>query len=335
MSVALLLLAALGCTPHTTGSTEVGVRTNKIGLLGGKGVRQEVYPPGSTSFFPPVVTGWNVFDTALQNLEMTREAHRGDRGGDDSLRFKTIDGNDISVNVTVSWRVEPSKAPYLLEFVGANTREVSNTLVRPVARTVLRDVLNGLSSEEYYNAELRFRMAERGRELLNHYLQAEGVAVEQVLLGEHRFNERYEAIILDKKVAEQNAASLRSETEATLEKMKQELEVARGEVQRILETAKGEVEKSRLQADAVYFERERQAQALLAEKSALAEGLTEQAKALAGSGGRNKVKLEVARALEGKTILFLPSGSGMDLRTTDMNALLGAYGASQVQKPTP
>ncbi len=332
--LAILLFATLlvACTPHTTGSTEVGVRTNKIGILFQKGVQEDVLPPGSTTFFPPIVTDWHVFDSALQNLEMSREADTGSRAGNDSLNFKTIDGNDISVNVTVSWRVDPKEAPYLLRFVGGSTQEVEERLVRPVSRTIIRDVLNELGSEQYYNAEVRFRKATECKEHLEHYLRGEGIIIEQVLLGEHRFNPRYERVIQDKKVAEQDAARLTSETEAAVAQMSRELEVAKGQVRQVVATAQGEADKRRLQADAIFFERQKQSEALMAEKAALAEGLTERARALAGSGGRNKVKLEVAEALRGKPIVFLPTGSGVDLRTTDINELLQLYGVRAVSE---
>lgn len=332
--VAALLAVSLqtGCTPHTTGATEVGVRTNKLGLVWTRGVSDEIFAPGSTSFFPPLVTEWHLFDTALQNSEMTREHTSGDRLGDDSLKFKTIDGNDISVNVTVSWRTDPTMAPYLLRFVGGSTAEVGERLVRPVSRTMLRDVLNELSSEEYYNSELRFQKAEEGRQLLNHYLNGEGVIVEQVLLGEHRFNDRYETVIREKKLAEQNAARYRSETEAVGQQMSRQLETARGDVRQALEEAKGQAERRILEADAIYFERERQAEALLTERQALAEGLRERARALAGAGGRQMVKLEIARALLGRQLVFLPGGSGMDLRNTNVNELLDRYGAERAQQ---
>jgi hypothetical protein len=44
------------------------------------------------------------------------------------------------------------------------------------------------------------------------------------------------------------------------------------------------------------------------------------------------VKLKVAAALKGKRILFVPAGSGLDMRSTDMNALLSAYGAMSAAK---
>ena len=55
LCVSLGLAALTGCAPHTTGSTEVGVRTNKVGGLFTKGVLDNVYTPGSTTFLPLVV----------------------------------------------------------------------------------------------------------------------------------------------------------------------------------------------------------------------------------------------------------------------------------------
>jgi hypothetical protein len=117
--------------------------------------------------------------------------------------------------------------------------------------------------------------------------------------------------------------------------MKRDLEKAKGEVSKTIEQARGESAQRTLEADAIFFERERQATAILAEKKARAEGLTAQARALAGSGGEAMVKLEVARALAGKKFVFVPAGGGMDVRSTDVNALLQTYGVQSVTKTTP
>lgn len=334
VSIAACTVVFGGCTASTE-ATEVGVRTVHVGILSSPGVQPEVYAPGQTYFFFRPFSEWNVFDVGLQNLEMLREEGEGSRQGDDSLRFKTVDGNDISVNVTVAWRIDPDLAPYLLEFVGDDTRTVEEKLVRPVSRTMIRDVLNQLTSEEYYRADSRPGVALQAETELNAVLSQDGVVVEQVLLGEHRFNEAYEQIIRDRTVADQEARRLVSETLAATEGMKRELEKAKGEVGKEIEAARGESEKRRLEADAIHFEREQQAEAILAEKKARAEGLRAKARALAGSGGRNMVKLKVAEALKGKDIVFLPAGGGMDLRRTDVNALLSAYGIDALAQAAP
>lgn len=323
-----LLLLLFGCVPYTLGPTEVGVRTAKIAIIGDAGVVADAYTSGSTNFIPLFINDWHVFDVGVQNLVMTRSAQTGAREGDDSLRFKTFDGNDISVDVTVTWHIERTKAPYLLQFVGTSTKAVEEVLVRPVTRTVLRDVLNQLRSEEYYDAVLRASKSEEARLACNHMLEPEGVMIDQIILGEHKFHAEYEQVIKEKTVAEQDAARFRSESEAVREEMRQKMEVAKGEVNQSLEQARGEAQRMTLEADASYFQRQREAEALLAEARARTEGLKAQARAMAGAGGENMVKIKVAEALAGKPIIFVPS-SGGDLRTTDMNALLSAYGATK------
>src|SRR5437764_9128940 len=86
---------------HSTDSTEVGVRTIKC--LGKKGVENKVYQPGAAYFFVPIFNEWDTFDTRLQVVEMK---------GNNQLVIKTRDGNDLFVDVTFSYHIDPRKAPF-------------------------------------------------------------------------------------------------------------------------------------------------------------------------------------------------------------------------------
>src|SRR6266545_988142 len=91
--------------------------------------------------------------------------------------------------------------------------------------------------------------------------------------------------------------------------------------------ADGRFRQAEIEADAYYQQQGRIAAAIEAEGAAEAKGITELNKALAGSGGEVMVKLKLAEALQGKKIVLLPlSGSGMDIKTTDINKLLETYG---------
>lgn len=331
LALALAGTAALagGCTASTD-TTEVGVRTVLFSPLGGVGVQQEVYAPGGVYFFFRPLSRWNTFDVALQNLAMVGDPNEGDRATRDSLFFKTVDGNDIIVDVTISWSIDPDKAPYVLQFVGQDTEDVEDSLVRPVARTVVRDVLNKLSSEEYYVASRRFQMANEAKDRLNQLLNQEGIITDQVLLGEHQFNATYEQTIRDKKVAEQEAERLVSEQKASEEELRRDMEKVKGDIARSIAEAEGAAQKRRLEGDALYYEKKREAEAIRVEKRAQADALIERAKALSGTGGKNMVKLKVAEKLKGKRIVFVPAGSGMDFRTMDMNDFLSTYGAKSI-----
>ena len=334
----LLSLPLAGCTCHSTHSTEVGVLTRRAalgGLLGKPGIQEEVYAPGATYMFPMFLTDWNTFDISLQNLSMVRDAKKGDRSAEDDLFFKTIDGNDIRVDVTVAWAVDPKRAPYLLNKVGENTAQVKEKLVRPACRSVVRDVLNSLRSEEFYVSEKRFAKAAEARDKLAAALEPEGIMVRQVILGEHHFSAEYERVIRDKKLAEQNSERMRSEARAAAEQVKSELQKAKGTVNQQLAGAQGALDTAKLGADAQLFQNQKQAEALVAEKKARAQGVRKQNEALAGAGGTALVKLKIAEALTGKDLIFIPGGkSGVGVQTLNVNQLLQALTAQQIA-PAP
>jgi regulator of protease activity HflC (stomatin/prohibitin superfamily) len=321
----LFFLAALatvsGCTCHSTTANEVGVLTKKFALVGKKGVQDEVYAGGGTYFFLPFSTDWNTFETKLQNLRMVKES------GDD-VEFKTVDGNDIEVDVIVAWRVDPAKGPYILMKVGESTMDIEDRLVRPSVRAYVRDALNQLKSEEFYEADRRFKAAEEGRVLLSNALAPEGIIVEQVILGEHRFNPEYEAVIRDKKLAEQNAEKLKSEALAAAEGSKRNLENAKGQVAQQIAGVEGKLNQVKLDADSTLFQKQNEAEAILVEARARAQAIEKTNQALAGAGGKTMVKLRIAESLKGKRIILVPS-KGANIQTLDVNQLVNKIAADR------
>src|SRR2546430_4487535 len=164
----IMTLTMTSCVAHHTGATQVGVRFSKITRS------VERADPGATYFFAPFVNDWKTFDVSTQNLVMTAQTAEGDRSSKDDLRFKTRDGNDIETDVTIRWCIDPSKVEFLWKQVGPSTHEVKERLVRPLARGYVRDVLNRLDSEEFYNPDLRFRAPSTATETLAPHLQPHG-----------------------------------------------------------------------------------------------------------------------------------------------------------------
>jgi len=323
-----------GCVLRTTGSTEVGVRTVKFGIFTQKGVEDKVYPPGSTYFFLPFVNDWHTFDTKLQNQEMTLDPKRGDRKARDDLLFKTIDGNDIGLDVIIAYRIDPSKAPYILQYVAKNDRMLREKVVRTVARSKPRDIFGELKTEEFYVADKREAKAQNAKEVLQEILGPMGIIVERVLTKDYRFNPEYQKAIEDKKVADQRVEKNRSAQHAALEEYKRKLEDAKGEVNKLVANVDGEYRRAKIEADAYFEKQSLLAQAIKAEGVAQAEGIRKMNKALTGSGGEALVKLRIAEALQGKKIVLLPmSEGGMNLKTTDINKLIELMGIKALAAP--
>ncbi len=289
-----------GCTPHTTEATEVGVKFNKLTRV------QEIMAPGANYFFMPVVNDWKKYDVSLRNLTMTAAVSSGDRQGKDDLRFKTRDGNDIDVDVTIRWRVDPRWVGYIWNKVAPSTDDVQDRLVRPEARAYVRDVLNRLISEDFYNPTLRFAAANNATKLLSDNLSRQGVIVEQVILGNFTFKPEYQNLINARKEAEKTAEKLEAEILATREANQANLQSKVAELTETLTRAQGGFEQAKRNADAYLIQRQQGAQAIFAEKTAQAEGIRKERNALNSSAGDAYVNLQLIDALQKKEIRQIP-----------------------------
>ncbi len=312
----LAIFTVAGCIPHTTGETEVGVRTRKVAFVGAKGVEDRAYAPGATYFFLPFINDWHVFDTKLQNLEMTFSQVRGDRKSRDDLVLKTIDGNDISLDVIIAYRIDANMAPHILQYVARDDATLRDKIVRTVARSKPRDIFGELKTEAFYVADAREAQSGKARKALQEILGPMGIVVEKVLTNDYRFNPAYQKV--EKNKSAQHAAT---------EEYKRKLEEARGEVNKMVADADGQYLKDKIEADVYQEQQQLLAKAIQAEGIAEATGIQEMNNALAGSGGEAIVKLRIAEAIQGKRIILLPlSEGGMNLKTTDINRLIETLG---------
>ena len=323
--IALLTLSTLAltaCTPHTTQATEVGVRFNKITRS------TEISEAGATYFFTPIINDWTTFDTSTQNLIMSRKVDSGDRKEKDDLRFKTRDGNDIETDVTVRWRIDPSRAAEVWKRDAPTTLALKERVVRPQARAYVRDVLNRLDSEEYYNPDLRFAAASDATKVLAGALKPYGIVVEQVILGDFSFKPDYQNLINKRKEGEKQAEKLEAQILATVESNKAIVQQRIAELTELLTRSQGELEQAKRTADAYLGRKQQEAQATLTEKNAAAQGMRKERAALNGSAGDAYVSLQLIEALQKKEIRQIPRMPNGNV-IIDGNKLLQQLGVIQ------
>src|SRR5215472_10670946 len=149
---------------HSTDSTEVGVRTVK--WLGKKGVENKFYQPGAAYFFLPIFNDWDTFDTRLQVVEMKESGQ---------MPFKTRDGNDLFVDMTFSYRIDPQKAPYIRQYVAKSDAELREKVFKTVARSRTRDFLGALSTDEFTRTEDRNKAVDLPKAGLQEILAEYGI----------------------------------------------------------------------------------------------------------------------------------------------------------------
>jgi len=315
----LILAAALaldGC--GTTTSTEVGVRTSLFGILEKRG-EQHTYEPGGIYFFLPIVNAWNTLPISQQNLVMNANPSEGDRPIPDDVTFKTKDGNNIYMDVNVMWRIDPKKAGYIVARVGQSASEISERVMRPISRSVIRDVFNEITSEEYYQVSVKNRVAAKAKDQLAAELAPYGILIDMLQVQQHRFDANYQAAINAQKQAEADVQTLIEQQKNMEVQKKSELEGKRSEWNKQLEDAQGEAGRVRNEADGYYQTKTNEAKAIVATAQAEAEGVRKEAEALGKLGGDAYVKMQVAKQLSQKRIWIVPA---TNVSTMDVNQML-------------
>jgi regulator of protease activity HflC (stomatin/prohibitin superfamily) len=86
-------------------------------------------------------------DVRTQNYTMSGVNDEGHKSGDDAIKVLTADGLEVTIDLTVLYRLSPSDAPKLIRETGA---DYENKIVRPIARTRIRD------NAVYYDAVALF-----------------------------------------------------------------------------------------------------------------------------------------------------------------------------------
>jgi len=313
--VGLLIILFLGLSSyHSTDSTEVGVRTIK--WLGKKGVENQVYQPGAAYFFLPIFNDWDTFDTRLQVVEMK---------GPSQLVLKTRDGNDLFVDVTFSYHIEPPKAPFIRQFVAKNDLELREKVFKTVARSRTRDFLGALSTDEFTHTDSRNTAVELAKTGLQTIFSDYGLVLERIAVMDYRFDPDYLKVITEKKVAEAKALEVRAQMEAQREANKRLLNESEGQVKSMIAYTLGRYSNTVSAADAEFDQKKILADAILTEGTNSALAIIKQREAMASAGGETQIQLAFATNLLGKRIIMLPSGSGLNLHTLDLNKALETF----------
>ena len=315
VGLALLLIFLLSLSSyHATDSTEVGVRTVK--WLGKKGVEPRVYQPGAAYFFLPVFNAWDTFDTRLQVIEMK---------GPSQLTFKTRDGNDLFVDLTFSYRIEPTNAPYIRQFVARNDVELREKVFKTVARSRTRDFFGALSTDEFTHTDDRNKAVDRARGGLQEIFSEYGLVLERVAVMDYRFDPDYLKVITDKKVAEAKTLEVRAQIEAQREANKKMLNESEGIVKAMIASSLGRYSNTVSAADADLDQKKILGEAILTEGTNTALSIIKQREAIASAGGETQIQLAFATNLLGKRIIMLPTGNSVNLQTFDLNKALETF----------
>jgi regulator of protease activity HflC (stomatin/prohibitin superfamily) len=328
ITLLLPLLSACGATS----STEVGIRTTLFGVLEKRG-DQQVYEPGGIYVVAPFVNSWTTLPISQQNLQMNANPSEGDLPVPDDITFKTRDGNNVYIDVNVMWRIDPKMAGKVISEVGQSVTEIKERLLRPLARSVIRDVFNEITSEEYYQVTVKNQMASRAKDRLAEDVAQYGILIDSLQVQQHRFDPAYQAAINAQKQAEADVQTLMEQQKSMVEQKQAELEGKRAEWNRRLEDALGEAGRVKNEADGYYQTKTNQAKAMIVGAQAEADATKKEAEALGKLGGDAYVKMQLAKRLAEKRVLIVPASNVSTMNVNQMiDFLVGQQPQNQPQR---
>lgn len=164
-------------------------------------------------------------DIKTQNYTMSGVNDEGNKIGDDAIRVLTSDGLEVTIDLTVLYRVIGSDAPKLLRETGDDYRD---KIVRPITRTKIRDnAVYYLAVDLFGNKRDEFQ--QRIYKSIEETFKSRGLMLEQLLVRNITLPNSVKASIESKINAEQDAKKM----EFVLLKEKQEAERKRVEAQGI------------------------------------------------------------------------------------------------------
>ncbi len=217
VGIAMLLLGISFSVFKVIEPGRVGVKT-----LFGK-VDNDVLPSGLHLINPLVDV--TTFDVKTQNYTMSGVSTEGQKQGDDAIRILSADGLEVTIDLSVLFRVKADQAPFILQNIGP---EYLDNIVRPVARTAIRDNAVYYDAVALYSTK-RQEFQDKIYRTISASFAKSGMELQQLLIRNITLPQSVRATIESKINAEQDAQKM----QFVLQKERQQAEQKRIEAQGI------------------------------------------------------------------------------------------------------
>lgn len=164
-------------------------------------------------------------DIKTQNYTMSGTNDEGMKTDDDAIRVLTADGLEVTIDLTVLYKLLPSEAPKLVRETGV---DYTDKIVRPLTRTKIRDNAVYYDAVSLYSTK-RDEFQSRIFKSIEDDFKIRGLVLEQLLVRNITLPQSVKVTIEQKINAEQDAQKM----QFVLLKEKQEAERKRVEAQGI------------------------------------------------------------------------------------------------------
>jgi regulator of protease activity HflC (stomatin/prohibitin superfamily) len=216
-----------------------------ISAVAPQGFREQALEPGLRWIIPYLET--TVFyPISRQSYTMSMSNLEGQQAGDDSIAARTADGQEVFIDASVFYEIDPNQ---VVQLHIAWQDRYTNDLVRPLTRGVIRDSVSQYGVEEVYSLK-RAEMTGQIREQLSIKLQENGLTLVDFVLRNITFSPEYAASVEQKQIAEQLAQQAAFVVQQRKQEAEQARQVAQGQADAVVINAQGQAEARLIEAEA-------------------------------------------------------------------------------------
>ena len=242
-----LVLLALLLTSTSGGLVFVSPQERAVVLsaTSPKGYRDQALTPGLHWIIPFAETTIS-YQISRQTYTMSISTNEGAIKGDDSVTARTADGQEIYIDASVIYEIDPTKVVQVhIQWQNRYAEE----LVRPQARGIVRDTIAQYSVDEVISSK-RGEMIKTITDTLTQKLSDNGLTLVDFVLRNITFSKEYAASIEQKQIAEQQAMQAKLVVESKRQEAEQARQTAQGAADAAVIRSKGEAQARLIQADA-------------------------------------------------------------------------------------
>ncbi len=240
--VAAILLTTVGAGLVFLQADEYGV---VISAFTPNGYRTEALSPG-LHWIVPFVESVRKYSIARQTYTMSSTVAEGQVFGDDSIEARTKDGQQVRIEASVIYAVDPTDL-INLHITWQNRYE--DMVIRPVARSTIRDAVSQFGIEEIVSSK-RAEMQEMITEGMKAAFAQNSLILSEFLLRDIRFSDEYAAAVEQKQIAEQQAQQAAFVVQQRKQEAEQARQVAQGQADAAVIAANGAAQARVIQANA-------------------------------------------------------------------------------------
>jgi regulator of protease activity HflC (stomatin/prohibitin superfamily) len=223
---------------------ERGVVISPYGFRAPLGYLPEAMTPGLRWIVPGERV--QIYNISRKTYTMSAVAQEGQAPGDDSIRARTKDGQEVFVDASIIYAVDTKNVMQL--HINWQDR-YEDSVVRPTARNAIRDAVSQYGVEEIVSTK-RAELEELITESIAEKLTQNDLVLVDFLLRDIHFSDEYAAAVEQKQIAEQQAQQAKLVVEQKKQEAEQARQVAQGQADAAVIAAKGAAEARLIQADA-------------------------------------------------------------------------------------